>query len=141
MPERVQVPVPVTLLVTPPGPEITPDTSPSPMPCTTRLLAPLATVVTLPETVSLSPGVSETMRVAVTAAVMSPDQVLLPLMLRRAPSPATPPPLRFSNRDTVTPPWSWMAPPEATVTVETALPRAVAFCTLRAPAVTVVVPV
>ncbi len=103
------------------------------------VLRPLAEIVTLPvpPTVSACPvpvlvplsvsvPESELMRVA-PPSVMAPLKVLLPLMLRSAPSSAIPVPLSVRASVTVMPPCTCRAPPLATVVAAAVVPSAAAL--------------
>ena len=122
---------PVVVAITP----VTAAPAPPPVPTVRFWPAPPMP----PEIVKLP--ASEFTRVAL-PSVTAPVQVLRPLMLRSAPSAATPVPSSVrASPVTVIPPCSCSAAPEATVVPPAVEPRPALFCTFSAPALIVVAPV
>ena len=134
-PDSVQAPVPsfVTELVEAIGPEM------EPLPAPPRVRAKVEPVIPVPA-VSESVPASELIRLA-EPRVTVPCQVLLPLMLRRAPSVEKPVPFKVrASAPTVIPPCSWSAAPEVTEVPAAVPPRAELLWIFKTPAVTEVTP-
>ena len=88
----------------------------------------------------VSESASDPMVLALAIATAVP-QILLPLMLRRAPFPPPVPLIVSASAGVVMPPWICSDAPLATVVPAPIVPRAVACWMLSTPAATVVAPV
>lgn len=135
-PDRVSVPAPF-LISAPLVVVIVPLIAVLPVPSTVRFrVAPVTELAALSVSVPASDWIS-----ALPASVTVPPQVLLPLRLRSAPSPATPVPRRLSaSAPTVIPPCIPSVAPLATVTPAVAAPSAEALAATKVPAFTFVTP-
>ena len=109
------------------------------LPAPPKVRSKVAPVIGLPEAKVKVPA-SELIRAA-EPSVTTPDTVLAPTTLRKAPPPRTPVPLSVSASATVMPPCSDSVAPASTVVPPALVPSAAESAATSMPAATVVTPV